>query len=567
MKKILLLILFIVTGITLASCGGTDNSTASKSSVTGSTSMSGSSNQELNDAVRFDNPDFNESASVDIMLWSGDGEYHEDLGHQDWQPEDIKGQNIAAVYATAKAFNKIFPNIKINLYSKIDDPNGEDTTWEQEIENFKLEHGKYPDMWASTNVVGDVSSGLALDLSAFKDNYYYKQMMPSLLSSCNYFGFQAALPQYSLPWGVYVNKELANENNITVPDPDWSISEYTRFTGAAKPEDGFYGSMDTSMRMLREAVVEKQLLNGSVKDGYIDITVPEFEQGVKKLQEQAKTSIYSLMGLDEISDEKWNTLGGYSFSVFAKGNVLTLDGDPWMMGAGNTVGPNKITSTDWDIYPCPAFTQNEDGENDNFIGTVLDPLCLYNYAGEDGQLNEIERHKAKLAYNFAAFWLCDSRAWAARVDQKFVVDADGNLKSSLTDSFPLVQGDLFDEQMNYWYQPASHAPFADSKKFNGFAKVVEMYKNQKIYSVSDKTYPFTYVDESGNKVDCLEYLSQYANPDVVGNVSINDETWVNTYIAGIDIWNDKMNDRFKTSFDKLKANIQKYYHWSEDQFK
>ena len=29
----------------------------------------------------------------------------------------------------------------------------------------------------------------------------------------NYYGFQAGLPQYILPWGVFVNKELAEDGH------------------------------------------------------------------------------------------------------------------------------------------------------------------------------------------------------------------------------------------------------------------------------------------------------------------------------------------------------------------
>ena len=47
------------------------------------------------------------SGQLDIMVWSGDSTYYEDLGSKDWAPEDITSQNVAAVYAMAKEFNKL----------------------------------------------------------------------------------------------------------------------------------------------------------------------------------------------------------------------------------------------------------------------------------------------------------------------------------------------------------------------------------------------------------------------------------------------------------------------------
>lgn len=52
---------------------------------------------------------------ISIMVWSGDGQYYEDIGHMDWTKDDIKAQNVAAVYAVAKKFNETYPNVKINL--------------------------------------------------------------------------------------------------------------------------------------------------------------------------------------------------------------------------------------------------------------------------------------------------------------------------------------------------------------------------------------------------------------------------------------------------------------------
>ena len=121
------------------------------------------------------------AGSVDIMVWSGDSIYYEDIGAKDWKPEEITSLNVGAVYGMAKAFKQLYPNVKINLWAKTDDPNGNDTSWYQEMENYKAQHGKYPDIYASTDLSGDVSRGLVADLSAFADDPLYKSFNGSVI--------------------------------------------------------------------------------------------------------------------------------------------------------------------------------------------------------------------------------------------------------------------------------------------------------------------------------------------------------------------------------------------------
>src|SRR5690606_20820808 len=96
------------------------------------------------------------SGEITVMVWSGSGQYFEDIGHMNLTSADLTKQNDAAVYAMAKAFNEKYPNIKINLLAKLGGPHDNGVSWAQELENFKAEHGKYPDIYASTDLPGDV---------------------------------------------------------------------------------------------------------------------------------------------------------------------------------------------------------------------------------------------------------------------------------------------------------------------------------------------------------------------------------------------------------------------------
>lgn len=248
-KKVLSLALVLCMTATMAvGCGSKDEkpqngSTVQSSESKAESSVDNSGNQVEEVAEAFwKTLDPNTEGDISIMCWSGDSVYYENIGSMDWAPEDITSQNVAAIYAMAKEFNKVYPNISINLWAKADDPDGNDTPWLQELENFKAEHGKYPDVYASTDLAGDLSRGMVADLSVYSEEPLYQSFNESLMNMMAFYGFQAGLPQFTQPWGVYVNKALAEANNIEVPDADWDIDEYTEFVSSADGSDGFWGA-------------------------------------------------------------------------------------------------------------------------------------------------------------------------------------------------------------------------------------------------------------------------------------------------------------------------------------
>ena len=70
----------------------------------------------------------------------------------------------------------------------------------------------------------------------------------------------------SITLGVYVNKTLANDHNIDIPDPDWTIEEYTDFVLQGNKET-FWGAMDTRLvsYQLEQIIMLNHLLTGQAK--------------------------------------------------------------------------------------------------------------------------------------------------------------------------------------------------------------------------------------------------------------------------------------------------------------
>jgi len=281
MKKILVLALSLVISLTLAGCG-------EKAPV-----YSGLDNEV--------------SGQVDLLLWSGSGTYWEDIGHKNLTEADLLAQNDAAAYYVAKEFNKIYPNVTVNVLAMAGGPNDGGRIWAQEMDNYKNTYGSAPSVWATTDLPGDISKGIVADLSRFEDDPLYKSMNPSIMQMMNYYGFQGGLPQYILPWGIYVNKELAEDQNLDVPDPDWTIEEYTDFIGNSE-DDVYYGSMDTPIRIIETGSnsIAKSLFEYSGGDTFVALNSEEIRELIPLIQEWDKHSVWGSAPSQEFMDAGWS---------------------------------------------------------------------------------------------------------------------------------------------------------------------------------------------------------------------------------------------------------------------
>lgn len=506
------------------------------------------------------------SGVIDLMLWSGSGTYYEDIGNLNLATEDLFAQNDAAAYLVAKEFNKEYPNVQINVLAVAGGPNDGGKIWAQELANYEAEHGAFPGVWATVDLPGDIEKGIVADLSRFSDDPLYQAMNPSIMDMMNYYGFQGGLPQYILPWGVYVNRELAEAQNLDVPGPDWTIDEYTDFIGNSE-EDVYYGSMDTPIHLIETGVttLNKQLFEFDGSGDYVDLNSDEVRALLPYLDEWNQHSVWGGAQNQEFMDAHW----WWSYKFFLENKLLTLEGDPWMMGdcATPITDPENpwwgaCKSSDWDIYPRPSTDYV-----DNTVGIVLDPMAVYNYCLDDGDIacTEEEELRIKIAYTFASFWIADSKSWEVRAAGEFTDEANGVTSSALNDSFPVTTGDLFDEQMDIWYTPAKHQRFADTSLMPGFAEVVRIYKAGQFWDVSDKAYPYFYNVEGTRRENLYEWKN-YWNADINGGVVKGDADFINTILGNLSTWNELANERFQESFEGMQSGLKRFYGYKDEDF-
>lgn len=500
---------------------------------------------------------------ISVMLWSGSGKFMEDVGHQDLTPADLTGQNEASVYAMAKKFNETYPNIKINVYAKVGGPHDNETPWAQELENFKAEHGKYPDVYASTDLSGDVARGLVADLSVFEDDPVYKSFNTSIMTMMNYYGFQAGLPQFIQPWGVYVNKSLAEQNNLDVPPIDWNIDEYTVFATSGDNKT-FWGAMDIPMSFINTGTkdINYMLANYQGEGDHVNLNTDAVSDMLEYIPKWAKSAIWPQNDIGNVPAEVMEANDWWSYNFFKNNVLLTLDGDPWMMGDAANPTPDHwgtVQASDWDIYPRPSTDYQE-----NTIGIVLDPMAIHNYAMDDGnpEWSESEQEALKVAYTFASFWAGSTDAVQARADQMWT--DQGVEKTALNDSFPLVTGDEFQKQMDIWYTTATHQRFADAAKMPGFQYVIELWEKGQFWDISDKAFPY-YVMEDGTRREANWEWGNIGNRDVSGALR-TDPNWLDQVKAKLSDWNATINQRFNVSDQQLRDGLKEFYGFKDDNF-
>ncbi len=556
MKKILALLLATSTAVALSGCGKDD----------------------------YEGIDKDASGTLDLLMWNGDGLQHKDIGKKNWTRDDINGQTVADVYAVAKKFNEIYPNISINLKTKaygpddIDPSTGVATQWEQELDTFKDLNGKYPDLWVSNNVTRDMSKGLVQDLSHFENDPVYQTYNPTLLSLTNFYGFQAGLPQYAIPQGIFINKELAEHYGVTaakMPTPQWTWSEYTDFVSRGDVDKGVFGSWDASMSIIKSTLVESQLQSGSVNGAYIDVNTDAFKTAIEDLPKQATTALQSQYGLGFVPESFMEEHGNYVTNFFADNTLLTLYDYMAASELGNMTIPGmrtEVTSQNWDYYPIPSM----DPEVGNTVNILYDPMVMYNYAGTDGKLSASEEAQAKIAYEFMSFYTASTEAWEARAAQEFsagLINGEKIYKAALSDSLPLIKaGDEFDKQMAIWYSTDNHKAFNaeddwGNVAFPGFQYTVELWGQGKISGVSGKAYPLDYLDASGTSIDCFYYLNGFGMPDINGGNTLTDEAWYSAYVAGLFEANEIMNERFTAAFDGVKNSLKNNYGFKDADLK
>ena len=423
--------------------------------------------------------------------------------------------------------------------------------------SFKAKYGKYPDIWASTSVTNDIKKGLAADLSVFKDDETYKAYNKNLMSNLNYYGFQGGLPSFSIPWGIWVNKALAESKNINVPDPDWTIDEYTRFF-TKSDNTSFWGDKSTPVNIINMGTTT---INKQIKEkGTVDLDSDEVKSLLSYIPKWAASTIDVAEGAGTLSKDIKIESKTYSWYYFCNNRCLTNITDPWYLTAGADESAKEsesyIDSKDWDIYPFPSTDYCG-----NTIKVVMDPICIHNYAADDGnkEWSDDEKAKLKATYTFATYWTASTEAKQAIFDQKWT--DNGAEKSAAGDSFPVVTGDTYNKQMDIWNNLPAHKTYKDKE---GWKEILKLWENNESWDYIDKCWT-SKITEKGETTDVLYEWNNMWNEEVAG-AWMTDKDWGDKVKARLSDWNTTINKRIETATKQLQDKLVENYNFDKSKF-
>jgi len=493
------------------------------------------------------------AGELTIMMWSGSGTFLRDVGRVYIPAAEIMGQNEAAVIATARAFNQIYPNIVINVYARADGPNDDYIPWHQYRLNFEMEFGHFPDIFAVYDLIGDITAGLVADITIFQDDIVFQAFNPAIMDMMNIGGRQWAVPQYIVPWGVFVNRSLADAQNLDMPSPQWTVDEYFRFIGNHSPNE-WYGA-DAPPWVFADSGTRDfhyQLLHRHPGEPHVRLNSQATRDMLAMMPRATASTIWPQVALGNVADEFMDWWWGPRW--FQQGRSLTHVGDPWFMGDFANPNPEHWfhAAFTWDIFPRPATPHMG-----THVGMVLDPMAIRNFAllDNDPNLSAYEYHRLAIAWEFVKFMNGDTRAWAARAAQYFQDDY-GVMAPASNDSFPFVTGAAFYDQMEYWFRGGREL-FRDPARMPGFHYVLEVWERGDIVANPDKVVPWYHEFEGTRRAIAYEWLRKYS-ADVTG-AGEADPHWLDMVLARLPEWDAAINQRFDEAWAAFYSALDRMY--------
>jgi len=266
------------------------------------------------------------------------------------------GNTYAVIDEAVRNFEQTHENVHVRYVSGIQKEDYSEWLAEELIK------GEEPDvffilsddfeLYASIGALMDLTPWLEEDQTIDTEHYY-----PTALACGIYEGVQEALPIECNPTLMFVNKTLLEKEGISVPENDWTWTDFleicrrvTRDTDGDGVLDQF-GCYDFSWR-------HASVTNGVPlfrPDGRASYFAdPRMEETLRFMME-----LHSLEKGHEVTSKDFDT-GKVAFRPFTFAEYRTYKPYPWRI--------KKYTSFEWDCIKLPA---GPSGKNTTVLGTLL----------------------------------------------------------------------------------------------------------------------------------------------------------------------------------------------------
>ena len=497
--------------------------------------------------------------TLTISGWNGwHYEFLRDIGRRDIAPEDVyhnRGTLSMEHVITARLFNERFPNVEVN--SKVFERS---SAFRAGFENFELEHGVRIDIFPDDGHFYQVERGMVADLSIFRNDPVYHQFNPALMDLFRLNGRTFAIPRYVIPNGVFVNMDLAEQQNIDVPPVDWNIYQFDAFVRHSA-QNQFYGLIDLPWRLIDTMAPGWfwQMNNRGPNDPFVSINNDATRHLLSFIPGWADHAVNAQRDRGNV-DEEWFTdtnSNGWSWDQFAVGRLLAHATNQYMPWEGAMIPghPHAIHVQNWDIFPVPSI-----GDIPNHIRVSSGGMSIRNFAMDDGnpELSYEEYLQMQLAWEFLKIRYALTEYWEAMRDFYVIVESEDGTPFQVhatEGSLSFVTGDAFHEQMEIWRNLPLNRPLLGRP---GFARVVELFE-EGTFTTFPNSFPERF-DFEGDRPRIDEEWRDLRRPaGTEFDARVDGMAWYDSLISLLPEWDRLINERFESAFESVPEFIDRWY--------
>ena len=407
-------------------------------------------------------------------------------------------------------------------------------------------------------MASEIENGFIADLSIFSDDPALEIFNPTILRMMTHHGRLFGVPVYAMPWGIYVNRSLAENANLDVPDPNWTLDEFIFFS-ANHRRDEWYGGMGIPWVLMDTGTPDffYNLLWREDGDPYVRMDTPAIREILSIAPRVMWHSLHTNRAAGNISPAFLSHYAGTDggnvdrWRLFSHGRLLTHYHDPNRMTvAGSSVHPNRVQIREWDYFPRPSTEWVG-----NHLGNIIEPFGIRNFAMLDGDaaLSQYELERLQLAWEFVRFFSLDRRSWNARADFTF---GEYGL-SALNEGFPFVVGQLYWDIMDLYFLAEERQIFGNTNRFPGFHYVMDLWQAGQFWALWSNVFPLRHMHGTTNRLIYHEWQEKHSR-SVVG-AHETDLNWYDQIMVHLPNWDTLFNERWEDRFAQIYENMQRFY--------
>lgn len=522
-------------------------------------------------------PELNYTGDLDILVYiqGMDGEFR-DIGSDKVVTSDLTDGNLQKYHAVAKEFNKIYPNITINLlYDNIEEYTNRVIEY-QSSHNQKLPHI----MHLPVTVQEGLANGYCADLSKYDYFKLYNAIDESVFDYFTFGDFVAAVPFYIYPTGIFVNKDILENNWIDTENllDNWTFDDMLNYletvvgaTGTSSNIGGT-GVLSNDMTDIISSTINETLLTNQT----VNLNTNEIIDLIEKENELAQYSVWDYA--TKAIKPQYNQIQPWSYNTnFIQDELYAMEmSRSYAAGLYSQmiVEQNKVGS--FDFLPFPKVT-NDDAEEFK-IGMIAEGLVVGNQCPLDAADNEnctqADRDAEEAAAAFALFMAADTRAVESIATTKWLYQGEeitGNyeslpvIKKDIVYPYNENKTDAYDEETytdenvtlnDYQIQLNHYKKMTEAfNEQEGFQEVLRIFEEDKENCYAYNTIPRKVPLATGGQEDILEdWNKRFDSFNAVGSPG-----WVSSITSQLATWTEKANENISKAWQLLQDNVDSWY--------